>query len=210
MMQDSATGASNDQSAPILIVGLGNPGRKYRQNRHNVGFLAVDQLARRLGLTFSRVQSQALLTSAHRGDQKILLAKPQTYMNLSGRAVRGLVRFFRVPLNHLLVVYDELDLPFGVLRMRPAGGAGGHQGMRSVIQELGSNEFPRLRVGVGRPPGRMDPAAYLLQDFSKEEMELLPPILEEAAESILTFIDHGIQQAMTEFNRIDRGNSIDR
>jgi len=185
---------------PYLIVGLGNPGREYRTTRHNVGFMAVDTLAKGIGAGMSRMQSKALVGQAAFDGKKIVLVKPQTYMNLSGQAVASLVRFYKVPLEHVLVVHDELDLPFGTIRLRPGGGSAGARGMGSIIEQLGTQEFPRLRVGIGRPPWRMDPADYVLKEFSRAEQELLPQVLERAASAARYFIEHGIQYAMNQFN----------
>jgi PTH1 family peptidyl-tRNA hydrolase len=188
---------SND---PFLLVGLGNPGREYRENRHNVGFMLMDRLAQGLNLVFSRVESKALLTKGAYQGRKILLAKPQTYMNLSGQAVGSLVRYYKIPLDNLLVAYDDVDLPFESLRLRPEGGSGGHRGMQSIIQRLGSQEFPRLRVGIGRPPGRMEAAGYVLQDFSRQELEFLPQVLDQAVDAVYTFLTQGIEEAMNQYN----------
>jgi PTH1 family peptidyl-tRNA hydrolase len=192
-------------STPYLIVGLGNPGREYRESRHNIGFLLLSHLAERLGVSFSRLQSKALVTDGRYQDHKIILAKPQTFMNLSGQAVGPLVNFYKIPLENLLVVYDEVDLPFGTLRLRPSGGSGGHNGMKSLITRLGTEGFPRLRLGVSRPPGRMEAAAYVLQDFSAEEAALLPEILDLAGDAALTFITQGIEAAMNRYN----GDALD-
>jgi PTH1 family peptidyl-tRNA hydrolase len=192
-------------STPYLIVGLGNPGREYRESRHNIGFLVLSHLAERLGVSFSRLQSKALVTDGRYQDHKIILAKPQTFMNLSGQAVGPLVNFYKIPLENLLVVYDEVDLPFGTLRLRPSGGSGGHNGMKSLITRLGTEGFPRLRLGVSRPPGRMEAAAYVLQDFSAEEAALLPEILDLAGDAALTFITQGIEAAMNRYN----GDALD-
>ncbi len=192
-------------STPYLIVGLGNPGREYRESRHNIGFLLLSHLAERLGVSFSRLQSKALVTDKRYQDHKIILAKPQTFMNLSGQAVGPLVNFYKIPLENLLVVYDEVDLPFGTLRLRPFGGSGGHNGMKSLITRLGTEGFPRLRLGVSRPPGRMEAAAYVLQDFSAEEAALLPEILDLAGDAALTFITQGIEAAMNRYN----GDALD-
>lgn len=192
-------------STPYLIVGLGNPGHEYRESRHNIGFLLLSHLAERLGVTFSRLQSKALVTDGRYQDHKIILAKPQTFMNLSGQAVGPLVNFYKIPLENLLVVYDEVDLPFGTLRLRPSGGSGGHNGMKSLITRLGTEGFPRLRLGVSRPPGRMEAAAYVLQDFSREEAALLPEILDLAGDAALTFITQGIEAAMNRYN----GDALD-
>ncbi len=190
-------------STQFLIAGLGNPGRQYQSNRHNIGFMLLDRLAFQLETRFSRVEFRALTTKARLNSVGIYLAKPQTYMNLSGEAIATLVRYYKIPLNHLLVVYDDVDLPFGVLRLRPSGGSGGHKGMASIIEKLGSQDIPRLRLGIGRPPGRMEAAEYVLQDFSRSEMEQLPEFIERGIAAILTFIRFGIDAAMTRYNSID-------
>lgn len=186
--------------APYLIVGLGNHGREYRNNRHNVGFMIVDRMVERLGVQFSRMQSRALVTKATLDGKRVIFAKPQTYMNLSGQAVAGLVNFYKILPENILIVFDEMDLPMGTLRLRPGGGSSGHNGMRSVIKSLGSQDFPRLRVGIDHPPGRMDPKAYLLSDFSNSQAETLSELLDVAEEAVLTFIRDGIEQAMNQFN----------
>jgi PTH1 family peptidyl-tRNA hydrolase len=191
---------SGEDSAPFLIVGLGNPGRQYKENRHNIGFMMVDRLAARLGLTFSRLESRALVTNGEHQGKRVILAKPQTYMNLSGEAVSSLQRFYKVPLEHLLVAYDDVDLPLGTLRLRPSGGGGGQKGILSVIERLGTQDFPRLRLGIDQPPGRMDASAYVLQDFTRAQVEYLPEILDRAVDAALTFIEHGLPAAMNRFN----------
>ena len=184
----------------FLIIGLGNPGREYKDNRHNVGFMLIDRLAVRLDARMNRLQSKALVSSVLFEDQKIILAKPQTYMNLSGDSVGGLARFYKVPLEQVLVAHDDLDLPFGTIRVRPGGGPGGQKGVASAIQRLGSKEFPRLRIGIGRPPGRMDPASYVLQDFPNSDQLTLSETLDRAAEATLSFMREGVQAAMNKFN----------
>ncbi len=184
----------------FLLAGLGNPGREYRDNRHNVGFMVIDRLIIRLNARGLKLQSKALVTSAVYEGHKLLLAKPQTYMNLSGNSIQGLARFYKLPLANLLVAHDDLDLAFGTIRLRPGGGPGGQRGMASTIESLGTQDFARLRIGIGRPPGRMDPADYVLQDFSKEEMKDLSDILEAAASAALTFVTEGLDKAMNQFN----------
>jgi peptidyl-tRNA hydrolase, PTH1 family len=184
----------------VLIAGLGNPGREYRGNRHNVGFMVVDQLCEKLNVRLSRVQSKALIGSGLMDDCKIILAKPQTFMNNSGQAVAALARFYKISLEQMLVVHDDLDLPFGTLRMRPGGGPGGQKGLASIIQHLGTQEFPRLRIGIGRPPGRMDAAAYVLQDFSQSDQEEIQIVLKKATEAVEVFLKSGLEQAMNQFN----------
>ena len=189
-----------EAEAFYLIVGLGNPGREYQGNRHNIGFMLVDHLAKRLNITFSRLESKALVTKGEYTNRRIILAKPQTYMNLSGQAVSSLVRFYKVPLDNLLVVYDDVDLPLATLRLRAAGGSAGQKGMESTIERLGTEDFPRLRLGISRPPGRLQAADYVLQDFSKAEAELLLMILDRATDAVQSFIHHGIVTAMNLYN----------
>ncbi len=189
-------------SAPFLIVGLGNPGKEHARNRHNVGFMLLDKLADDFQITFSRRKSNAAVAECLLDEKKVYLAKPQTFMNDSGRSVEALVRFFRIPESQLLVVYDELDLPTGNIRIRPAGGSGGHRGMRSIIHELGTQDFPRMRIGIGRPPGKMDPADFVLQDFSPDEKIEFPLVLKRAAECVRLFIQEGIQSAMNNGNAL--------
>ena len=184
----------------FLLVGLGNPGREYRDNRHNVGFMTVDRLAVRLNARGMKVQSKAIVITAAYEERKLILAKPQTFMNLSGQSVQGLAHFYKIPLTNLMMISDDLDLPFGTIRIRAAGGPGGQRGMASTIEHLGTKEFPRLRIGIGRPPGRMDPAAYVLQDFSKVEAQLLSEVLDHAADAALEFVVSGLNAAMNKFN----------
>jgi PTH1 family peptidyl-tRNA hydrolase len=183
-----------------LIVGLGNPGREYKDNRHNAGFMVVDRLMVRLDPRGMRVQSRALVTTATFEGRKFILAKPQTYMNLSGQAVQGLMHFYKLPLENLLVVHDDLDLPFGTLRMRPGGGPGGQKGVASIIQQLGTEEFARLRLGIDRPPGIMDPADYVLQDFPAGDLISLSNLLDRAADAATTWVLDGLDLAMNKFN----------
>lgn len=188
-------------SDKYLIVGLGNPGRDYRHNRHNVGFMVLDRLVERHKLMgFTKKQNKALITGGTIAEKSVVLAKPQTYMNLSGEAVGGLRRFYDIPLERVLVAFDELDLPVGVLRLRPEGGTSGHNGMKSIIQHLGTEKFPRLRIGIGRPPGRMDPAAYVLQDFKGDDANLMAITLDRAADAVETFLKDGLVAAMNKFN----------
>jgi peptidyl-tRNA hydrolase, PTH1 family len=188
------------ENIPYLIAGLGNPGPAYRQNRHNVGFMVLDQLAETAHIPIRRVESRALIGKGEFADAPVYLAKPQTYMNDSGAAVGALVSFYKLPLDHLLVVHDDLDLPFGTLRLRPSGGTGGQKGMESIVTKLGTRDFARLRVGIGRPPGRMDPRDYVLHDFDPPEVEQIPEVLATAVDAIRWFICEGIEAAMNEFN----------
>jgi PTH1 family peptidyl-tRNA hydrolase len=194
---------------PFLIVGLGNPGREFNANRHNIGFMLLSTLAQRLGVSFSRLESKALITKGLHQARRLILAKPQTYMNLSGQPVGALARFYKVPLENLLVCYDDVDLPFGSLRLRPGGGSGGHKGVQSIIQHLGTQEFPRLRLGIGRPPGRMQAADYVLQDFSRQQSALLPEILDLGVDAILTYVVDGLESAMNQYNGMVEPQSED-
>jgi PTH1 family peptidyl-tRNA hydrolase len=183
-----------------LIVGLGNPGRKYQRSRHNVGFMTVDQLARRNQLAFTRQQSDAVVSVGEIAGARVVLAKPQTFMNKSGVSVAALCRFYKVADEDLLVIFDDLDLPVGTLRIRPFGGSSGHNGMKSLIERLGTQAFPRVRIGIGRPPGRMDPARYVLKGFDKDQRPLVEQVYDRAARAAETWIEYGIESAMTEFN----------
>jgi peptidyl-tRNA hydrolase, PTH1 family len=183
-----------------LLVGLGNPGREYQNNRHNFGFMVIDRLAVRLGARGLKVQSKAIVTSATHEDRRLILAKPQTYMNLSGQSIQGLANFYKLPLENMLVAYDDLDIPFGTIRMRPGGGPGGQKGVASAIERLGTKDFARLRLGIGRPPGRMDPSAYVLQNFSRDETKILSELLERAADAALEFVVNGLDKAMNKYN----------
>ena len=184
----------------FLIIGLGNPGREYKDNRHNFGFMLVDMLIVRLNARGMKLQSKAIVTDAVYNGHKLILAKPQTYMNLSGQSAQGLVHFYKLPLTNVLIAHDDLDLPFGTIRLRPGGGPGGQKGVASTIEHMGTQDIPRLRLGIGRPPGRMDAAAYVLQDFSKDEMKELSSILDRAADAVLTFVTDGLDKAMNKYN----------
>ena len=183
-----------------LIVGLGNPGREYDGTRHNIGFRAVDSVAEEYGMTFGKRLSKAMVADGTIADQKVLLAKPQTYMNLSGEAVRSLLMFYKISLSHLLVISDDLDIPPGTLRIREKGGAGGQKGLKSIIDHVGTQEFTRMRIGIGRPPGRMDPSAYVLQDFDKSEDILVIETLARAVRAVETWIRFGTAIMMTRHN----------
>lgn len=185
----------------LLIVGLGNPGREYSRNRHNVGFMMIDRFAERIGLKFERIKHNTLISDGRLEGDKIILAKPLSFMNLSGQAVKSLVSFYKINNENVLIVYDELDISQGVIRLRPGGGAGGHKGMRSVIDHLGEG-VNRLRIGIGRPPEFMDPADYVLQNFTELERVKIDDVLDHAVEAVLCFIKQGISEAMENFNGV--------
>lgn len=183
-----------------LLVGLGNPGREYHGNRHNIGFVIIDKLSEELNISISRYQSRALIGSGIIERNKLILAKPQTFMNLSGDSVASLIRFYKIPLENFLVIYDDIDLPFGTIRLRGSGGAGGHNGMTSILNKLGTLDFPRLRFGIGRPPGKMEAASYVLQDFSRDEKSFLSPMVGTSLDAVMVFIRSGLEAAMNQFN----------
>lgn len=188
------------ENKPYLIVGLGNPGAEYRYNRHNVGFMVLDTFAETTNIALRRVAFRSIVGKGQLEGENLYLAKPQTFMNESGKAIAPMMRFYRIPLHHLLVVHDDLDLPIGTLRLRPGGGTGGQRGMESIVSQLGTLDFARLRVGIGRPPGRMDPKDYVLHDFSADEAEYLPEVRQTAVKAIRKFILDGIEKAMNDFN----------
>ncbi len=189
-----------DGTAAYLLVGLGNPGREYRDSRHNAGFMVIDRLAADLGVRLTRVQNRALTGSGVVGEVKIVLAKPQTYMNLSGESVSGLVRFYKIPHENLIVIHDDIDLPFGVLRMRPGGGSAGQKGVQSIIERIGTQDFPRLRFGIGRPAGPRGGAGYVLNHFHAEEQKELPFLIDAAAAAVRVFVTNGLEAAMNRYN----------
>ena len=182
-----------------VVVGLGNPGTRYARTRHNVGYMVVETMARRLQLGFKRSKHRADTARGRLDGIPILLALPVTFMNESGNAVARLLQYYRVPLDQVLVVADDLDLPFGTLRVRPDGSSGGNRGLRSIVDMLGSEEFARLRVGVGRP--RREAVDHVLSPFEPEEMRLLPALIETAADAVSVALREGVQVAMNRFNR---------
>lgn len=184
----------------FLIVGLGNPGSEYERTRHNIGFRIVESLAAKYALSFSKRQAKALLAEGTIAERRVLLAKPQTYMNLSGESVRPLIAFYNIPLTNVLIILDDLDLPLGTLRLRPSGSHGGQKGLKSILEQLGTQDVARLRFGIGRPPGRMDAAAYVLQPFAAEEQLLVVETLERAVRAVETWLQFGIQTAMARYN----------
>ena len=189
-----------NKDLPVMIVGLGNPGPVYRHTRHNFGFLAIDELSDALNIQVKRLKFKAMLGEGRFDGKKVVLVKPMTFMNESGRAVAPLLRFFKLPLSNLLVIHDDLDLPFGTLRLRPSGGTSGQRGMASIITQLGTQEFPRMRLGIGRPPGQMDPVDYVLKDFLPSENELLKIVLQTAVEASQNFINEGLTMTMNKYN----------
>ncbi|MBY4215074.1 PTH1 family peptidyl-tRNA hydrolase [Rhodococcus fascians] len=184
------------ENGPALIVGLGNPGPQYDKTRHNVGFMVADALAGRVGSSFSsHKKSNSDIVQARLDGRSVVVAKPRTFMNLSGQPVAALARFFSVDPANIVVVHDELDIDFGALRLKLGGGEGGHNGLRSISQHLGTKDYLRVRVGVGRPPGRMDPASFVLKPFSTPERKDLGVVIEEAADAAELLLKVGLEAA---------------
>lgn len=183
-----------------LIVGLGNPGKQYENTRHNVGFWTVDELARRWNMSFGKTERKAQVADGVIRERRVLLAKPQTYMNLSGEAVRSLADFYKIEIARIFVISDDLDLPLGTLRLRKSGSHGGQNGIRSVLQHLGTQEVSRARIGIGRPPGRMDAAAYVLRPFEGDDAITVRIVVDRAADAVETWLTDGIELAMTRHN----------
>jgi PTH1 family peptidyl-tRNA hydrolase len=194
---------SEADSAPWLLVGLGNPGREYAGNRHNVGFMVAELLASRVGAKFGRHKRMAAEVAEGRlgfGGPKLILVKPLTFMNLSGGPVSALAQFFKVPVENVVAVHDELDVPFGEIRAKRGGGEGGHNGLRSMSKSLGSKEYARVRFGVGRPPGRQDPADYVLSDFSGAERKELDFLIDRAADVTEAVVEQGVEWAQNKYH----------
>jgi PTH1 family peptidyl-tRNA hydrolase len=186
------------ENAPWLVAGLGNPGPEYAKNRHNVGFMIADLLASRIGARFGRHRRAVAEVAEGRlgvGGPRVVLVKPLTYMNLSGGPVAGLAQFYKVPVEQIMALHDELDVPWSQLRLKVGGGEGGHNGLRSMSKSLGSKEYLRVRFGIGRPPGRQDPADYVLQDFSAVERKELDFFVDRAVDAVEMVIERGLEPA---------------
>ncbi|WVZ99479.1 hypothetical protein U9M48_044769 [Paspalum notatum var. saurae] len=198
----SATAADAGAGAqkPWLFVGLGNPGRMYKGTRHNVGFEIIDAIAEAEDISISSKQFKALVGKGLIGDVPIMLAKPQTFMNASGESVGQLVSYFKIPLNQLVVIYDDLDLPFAKMRLLPKGGHGGHNGMRSIIDHLKSRNFPRLRIGIGRPPEELGAISFVLQSFTKQEKEELEVTFQKGLQAVRIMVHEGFNKSATFVN----------
>lgn len=185
----------------FIVVGLGNPGSKYDNTRHNVGFETVDFLSRRHGINITKLKHKALIGDGTISGQKVLLVKPQTFMNLSGESVREILEWYKVPVENIIIIYDDIDIPVGKLRLRPKGSAGTHNGMRSVIYQIQSDEFPRVRIGVDRPPEGWDLANYVLSKFAGDDKKKAEEAIVNAADAIEAIVKSGIDQAMNKFNK---------
>lgn len=181
-----------------VVVGLGNPGPRYKDTRHNVGFQALEELARRHPVQREESRFDAIVAHLQINREKVFLLKPLTYMNLSGRAVRGLVSYYKIDLQDIIVIYDDMDLPVGSVRIRPAGGTGGHRGMNSLVENLGSRNFARIRIGIGRPPD--EAVDWVLGHFTPAEKPLIQNAVVRAADAVEYWLDHGIDKVMNEYN----------
>ena len=190
-----------------LLVGLGNPEPRYARNRHNAGFMVVDELRRRAGSPAARLKLGAELIEATLAGEPVLLCKPLEFMNCSGLAVQRAAAFWKIPPEQAVVVHDELDVPLGRLKLSFGGGSGGHNGLQSIIQEWGSPDFSRVRLGIGRPPAQWDAADYVLADFTEDERRLLPDLIAEAADATETIVKSGLQVAMNTFNKRKKNES---
>jgi PTH1 family peptidyl-tRNA hydrolase len=191
------------EDAPWLVVGLGNPGREYAGNRHNVGFMVAELLASRVGAKFGRHKRAVAEVGEGRlgfGGPKLILVKPLTYMNLSGAPVAALAQFFKVPVENVVAVHDELDVPYGQVRVKRGGGEGGHNGLRSMSKSLGTKEYARVRFGIGRPPGRQDPADFVLSDFSGVERKELDFLVDRAADVVEAVVLEGVEWAQNKYH----------
>jgi PTH1 family peptidyl-tRNA hydrolase len=187
---------------PYLVVGLGNPGPSYAGNRHNAGAMVVDLLAERLGGRFKAHKGRADVVEGRLGGHRVVLAKPRSYMNTSGGPVASLRQFYKVPLDQVVVVHDELDLPYGTVRLKLGGGDNGHNGLRSITGSAGGKEYLRVRFGVGRPPGRQDPADFVLRDFSAAERKDLGVYVDRAADAVEALVAQGLESAQNAFHAV--------
>ena len=190
-----------------IIAGLGNPGDQYRMTRHNMGFLVVDALADDAGIAIHKRKFEALLGDGRIGTERVLLVKPQSFMNLSGSCIRQVIDFYQKTAEDLIVVHDDLDLPFGTVRIKVGGGDGGHKGVRSVMDHLGGGAFTRVRLGIGKPPFKEDTEHYVLQTFPKADLETLAGVIRTAGEAVREILEEGARPAMNRFNRRDRTSS---
>lgn len=188
-----------------FIIGLGNPGKKYHNTRHNIGFSTIDYLSQKHSIDISKLKFQACIGEGRIDNKRIFLVKPDTYMNLSGESVVEMVNWHKAPLENIIIIYDDIDLAVGSIRIRPKGSAGTHNGMKSVIYSLKSDNFPRIRIGIGKPPPKWDLADYVLSEFREEEKEQVFKSIERAAEAVLEIINLGVDNAMNKYNVKGRG-----
>jgi len=185
------------------VAGLGNPGYRYKNTRHSVGFMVIDALAEKVGVNIrknKKLKHKAIINEVNIDEKKILLVKPQTYMNASGESIKDIVENYKVPLNNLIILYDDADLPLGKIRIRRSGSAGTHNGMKSVIYHLQAEDFPRIRIGIGKPPPDMDIIDYVLGKFTMDETDVIHESILKAAEAAITIVKEGVDEAMAKFN----------
>lgn len=183
-----------------IIIGLGNPGNKYENTRHNVGFCAIDMISGKHGIKVDRLKHKALTGDGSIKGERVLLVKPQTFMNLSGESVRDIAEWYKLPKENMIVIYDDVDLPVGTVRIRPKGSSGTHNGMKSVIYQLQSDDFPRIRIGIGKAPEGWDLADYVLSRFSSDEAKAIQLSIERAAEAAIAIVSDGVAAAMNLYN----------
>ncbi|MBN1364625.1 MAG: aminoacyl-tRNA hydrolase [Syntrophaceae bacterium] len=183
-----------------LIIGLGNPGKRYRFTRHNIGFMVLEKIAARWEIDFKHKSFDALWNRGKIDSINVLLAMPQTYMNLSGRSVKKLLAYFKADISNLIVIHDDLDLPFGTFRLKDGGGDAGHKGLKSIIESIGSADFMRVRMGIGKPPDKASVEDYVLRQFNSEESALLQPIIQLATEAVTKIVASGMQKAMAKYH----------
>ena len=183
----------------FIIAGLGNPGKEYTSTRHNAGYMAIDYLAEKLNVKLNKLKFNSVYGDTSINGEKVMLVKPVTYMNRSGIAIAEIMKFYKIEVENLIVIYDDIDLPLGTLRIRPNGSPGTHNGMKSIISSINNGEFPRIRIGIGRNEN-MDLADYVLQKFSQSERDLINPIIEKAAEASIEIINKSIDSAMQKYN----------
>lgn len=184
----------------FVVIGLGNPGNKYRKTRHNVGFDTIECLGETHNIKISKIKFKSIYGEGRIGNEKVLLVKPQTYMNNSGISALEILRYYDIPIENIIVIYDDVDIDFGSLRIRPKGSAGSHNGMKSMIYHLQDDEFPRVRIGVGSPKEQQDLADFVLSGFNKEEREIIDITIKKASEAVESIIIKGINKAMNEYN----------
>ena len=183
-----------------LIVGLGNPGQTYARQRHNVGFMTLDAISCKHNVIFTKHKSKSMIATLRLNNMNVILSKPQTFMNLSGQSVQELVRYYDIQPDNILVIFDDLDLPIGDIRIRKSGGSSGHKGMQSVITLLGTNTIPRLRLGIGRPPANVDPKDYVLKPFSEQQKSHMNSLIPKVIEAVESFVVDGVHTAMSNYN----------
>ena len=184
----------------ILVAGLGNPGKKYTNTKHNIGFLVVDEIGKRVGIELKKNKFKGVFGEGLTGDIKLLLLKPQTYMNLSGESVLSIKNFYDIPTDNIIVVYDEMDLPLGHIRIKSGGGSAGHNGIKSIISSLGTDEFARVRVGIGKPLVKDSGTGHVLSGFNKDEARTVTDSIKRAADAVFAIIEKGLERAMNEYN----------